>query len=273
MSFEIKYDRDGSAAKNQSQEQFIQEQVIAQEQPQQYEAPQEVVQEVASEPQVTLYDKQQETDAQYNFRQLREAKTRSDRERDDALRMASELRSKYEQPKPVQEEDDIDLGQDDIAEGKHLKVVNNKYKKLDAEFREYKKQTQEQQKQNDLTATEVKVKSRYPDFDKVVSASNIEQLRRLYPEVANTISSSSDVYATAVSAYTVIKQLGIHKEDVFTEEKQKAQANALKPRPMNSIAPQHGDTPLSHANAFANGLTDTLKAQLQREMSDIRRNS
>ena len=49
-------------------------------------------------------------------------------------------------------------------------------------------------------------------------------------------------------------------------DKAKAVINAQKPRPLTSISPQQGDSPLSKANAFANGLTPELQAQLLKEM-------
>lgn len=36
------------------------------------------------------------------------------------------------------------------------------------------------------------------------------------------------------------------------------------------LSPQQGDSPLSKANAFANGLTEDLKKQLQKEMFEAR---
>jgi hypothetical protein len=54
-------------------------------------------------------------------------------------------------------------------------------------------------------------------------------------------------------------------------DKLRAQKNAAKPKPLASVNPQQGDSPLSKANAFANGLTDDLKKQLRKEMEDARR--
>ena len=84
--------------------------------------------------------------------------------------------------------------------------------------------------------------------------------------------SSNDLYSTAVSAYTMIKNLGIApKGDDFMVQKAQAQKNAAKPKPLASVNPQQGESPLSKANAFANGLTDDLKAQLLKEMYAARR--
>jgi hypothetical protein len=90
----------------------------------------------------------------------------------------------------------------------------------------------------------------------------------MYPELAETLGSSSNLYGKAVSAYTMIKNLGIYQEDQYSPDKQKAQANAAKPRPLASVGTQQGDSPLTRANAFAEGLTDDLKRQLRKEMAE-----
>jgi len=196
-----------------------------------------------------------------SWRDLRAKAERIERERDEAMRRVQELEAKRNN---IVEEEDIRLGDDDIAEGKHLSKLNKKIKALQEEVHGYKQQSS-------MVATEVRLKTQYPDFDKVVTKENIESLRDMYPEIAQTLNAGSDLYATGVSAYTMIKKLGIQGEDVYQAEKAIAHRNAAKPRPIASVAPQQGDSPLSKANAFANGLTDELKEQLRREMFEARR--
>ena len=64
--------------------------------------------------------------------------------------------------------------------------------------------------------------------------------------------------------------MGIYREDNYSKDRDKAQSNASKPKPLASVSPQQGDSPLSRANAFANGLTDELKSQLRKEMEQAR---
>jgi hypothetical protein len=117
-----------------------------------------------------------------------------------------------------------------------------------------------------------RLKSQYSDFDKVVSEDNVKMLKDLYPEIAQTLISNSDIYSKGVSAYTLLKNLGIHKDIISSEEKDAVERNKSKPRPLTSISPQQGDSPLSRANVFANGLTEDLKIQLRKEMEEARRN-
>lgn len=284
MSFDIKYDRDGNPVKNVATQQQL-DAVVEQPaiEPQEQSPVQEIEQveeQVVSSPSPKeSYSEPVETEQQYNFRQLKSAKEKAEREREEALRFAMDLQAKYAQQKQAPElqvepeVDDIQVGEGDLVEGKDLRALSKKMKAQRAEFIEYKKQVEQQQGQLKMQATEAKIKSQYPDFDKIVSKENIAQLQEFYPEIAQTLNSSQDIYATAVSAYTMIKKLGIYKEDTYVAEKIRAQVNAAKPKAMNSIAPQTGDSPLAHANAFANGLTEQLKAKLLQEMRDVRRNN
>ena len=201
------------------------------------------------------------TEPQESFKQLRAAKLKAERERDELLRQI-QAQSATQAP---QEEEDVNLDADALVEGKH-------YKKMQAKIKRLEQRLENSYQQSTQTAVEAKLKAQYPDFDKIVSGENIAQLRDQYPEIAATLHSTADIYSKAVSAYTMIKRLGIAQDDVYQEDRLKAQANAAKPRPLASVSPQQGDSPLSRANAFANGLTDDLKKQLHKEMMEAMKN-
>ncbi len=204
----------------------------------------------------------QESDAARNFRALREAKERAERERDEALRIVTQIHSQ-KKTDPIEEDEDIHLNPDDLVEWKH---VDKKIKKLESQIKNY-------QSQSTVAATEARLKSQYPDFDSVVSQQNVAQLSSQYPELANALASTNDLYSQAVSAYTLIKKLGISpEEDAYAKDRERAKTNASKPRPLASVSPQQGDSPLSRANAFAQGLTEDLKKQLHQEMIDCMKN-
>ncbi len=200
-------------------------------------------------------------DAQESFRQLREAKLKAERERDELLRQLQA----QSQPQPQEEDEDFSIEPDALAEGKHLRKMQAKIKKLEQRL-ENANNTASQ------TAVEAKIKANYPDFDKIVSGENINALREQYPEIAATLHSTTDLYSKAVSAYTMIKKLGIAQEDLYVSDRQRAQLNAAKPRSLASVSPQQGESPLSRANAFANGLTEDLKTQLHKEMMEAMKN-
>lgn len=190
-----------------------------------------------------------ELNEERNFRALREKADRIQRERDEAL-----VRLKHYEASQNVESEALNLGPDDLAEGKHLNKVENKIRALEQQL------------------MESKLRAQYPDIDSVVNDDTIAILKSKHPELAQTIGANKNLYSQAVTAYTMIKQLGISQDATYDADKNLAQRNASKPKPLASVAPQQGDTPLSRANAFANGLTDELKKQLHREMIEAMRN-
>lgn len=200
-----------------------------------------------------------------NFRALREKMERIQRERDEAINYIKNIESSKQQANTAPVEDDMNIDPDALVEGKHLAAYNKKLKQLEEQQRAYYQQSQE-------SVTEAKLKAKYSDFDKIVSKDNVEALRHSHPEIWSTINSNPDLYNKAVAAYTLIKELRIAPDESYNPDKMAIQKNIAKPRPLSSMSPQQGDTPLSRANAFSNGLTDELKDQLRKEMEEARRN-
>lgn len=235
---------------------FVQS-VEAQE-PEEQEVEQEV-QEVKPEPAPKKIDQAK------NFRELKEQKEQIQRERDEYARRLHEYEQQLKpQAKQVEEEPETQYAPDDLVEAKYLK-------KYDKKIRELEEKLNNTEQRTTIHNVEARLKANYPDIEKVVNTDNIEILKAAYPELAQSLNSNPDIYSKAAATYTLIKKLGIMPEDTYMEDKQKAQKNAVKPRPLASVNAQQGDSPLSKANAFANGLTDDLKAQLRREMEEARK--
>jgi hypothetical protein len=206
----------------------------------------------------------QESERDYNIRLIREEREHYQRERDELARKLAQ----YEQAQQKQVEPEVsslpDVADSDLVEGRHIRSVSRELKQMKQQLAQYQQVAQ-------TNAIELQVRSNYPDFDKVVTPQAIEELKKRYPSVAATIYSSNDLYNKAASAYDLIKSLGINKKEEFVAEKSAIQSNAQKPRSAVTLAPQTGATPLSHANEFANGLTDEMKEHLYREMNDLSR--
>jgi len=242
------------------------------ETPEVVETPGESVNEAQDQPEVEKVEEVEKEVQQAaaptkddNLRILRERYERAEYERDKAIQQAKELQSKYQQPnenKKVEEgAEDLNFDPDELAEGKHLTKVVNKIKRLEKKLEEAQQKTQN-------TTTELKIKRDFPDFEKVATFENLKKLRDTDPDLADAILSTPDPYKQHALAYKMVKQMGIYVEDKYNKERELANKNSSKPRPLTSISPQQGDTPLSKANAFAGGLTDELKAQLRKEMVD-----
>src|SRR5438445_184709 len=243
MSFEIQYDAEGypkNNAANAAIKQKIESEHASFEQapPLVKEAPQEdapeqetsVLEELMApqqEAQQDVPEKRYKPTPQESIAALKKKAERMERERDEALLRAQQ----YEQQRPKEvtaaEEEDIDIGDNDLAEGKHLK-------KLKREVKQLKVQLQQNLDQSNASMIETKLRSTFTDFDSIVTKENVEMLRDIEPELASTLASSKDMYATAVSAYKMIKRLGINQNH-YDADKEVAQKNASKPRPLTSI--------------------------------------
>ena len=238
----------------------------------------EVIAEQAIEPEDHEEDEVQEKPkasgktSSENMRILRERAEKSERERDELMRHVMSIQQqqapKEKIAQPIEEiEPDLDLSVDDDAllEGKHAKKLIQKIKSMEKRLEGYQSRSQE-------NSIEAKIKSELPDFDVVVNQQNIAQLNEEYPEIAATLRDTKDLYSKATAAYKIMKKFGIYKDRTYDTEKAVALKNAAKPRTVSSLNPQQGDSPLSKANAFANGLSKDLQAQLLKEMAQARKN-
>ncbi len=244
------------------------EQQVEVEEAQEVEETEQQVQESAPEElKKSAYSKEE------NIIILRERSEKAERERDELMRYVQELQSKPQTQQTAQQIEevkddleDLQFNPDDLAEGKHLLKLVNKIKKLEQKLDQSEKSAK-------VTTSELKLKRDFPDFEKVASYENLKRLRDMDPDLADAILATPDVYKQHALAYKMVKQMGIYVEDKYNEDRDKALKNAVKPRPLTSISPQQGDSPLTKANAFANGLTDELKKQLHREMIESMKNS
>lgn len=206
----------------------------------------------------------QETKKEFNIRALREAKERAEWERDEFRRMYEQKDKPVAQQQQQEDDDDFDLQDEDFAEGKHLKKVLHEVKTLKKQLKGYEQEAS-RVSQNSI---DVRLRSEMPDLDQVITSENLAMFRDMEPDLAESIGNQPDMYKKAKLAYKMIKQYGIYKENTYSQDKEMAKKNSLKPKPLASVSPQQGDTPMSKANAFANGLTPALKEQLLKEMRD-----
>lgn len=192
-----------------------------------------------------------------NFRDLRERTAQVERERDEAIRLLEEARAHNN-------EQNLTFDDDALIEGKHANQVVKEIQTLKNQQRAYDRQIKSLQ-------DEARLRSQYSDFDKVMTEDNISRLAQSDPDLAASLNANPDFYSKAAAVYKVIKQFGIYKSDDFQEDRERAQRNASKPKPLASISPQKADSPLSHANAFAKGLTPELQKSLWKDMEDARK--
>lgn len=237
------------------------------------------VEEVAAQPDVEVKQNEpstvqevpvevKESPQQMRFRELREAKLRAEWERDELTRRLQAIENS-DRPRAIQtkqvEEEDFEIAPDEIIEGKHvLKIIK-------AERQRSERQMKQQHAQMMNMMMENRLKSELPDLDSVVTTENARKLQQLYPEIANTLLNAPDEYTKLKSAYTIIKKLNISPVDSvydYEADKRKIQQNMAKPRAVQSVTPRQ--SALAQAGSYDGELTDSLKAQLWKEMNTAR---
>lgn len=214
-----------------------------------------------------------ESTREYNFRVMREKLERAEREAREKEEMLQRLLAQQQTAQPARKqyvaEDDEDytvsVNPDDIVEGKHLSKID---KKITKQFNTLKQELDYYKQQAAAAAAEARLKSQYRDLDEVLSVDNIKTLQTIYPELARTIDRNPDLYDKAVSAYTMIKNLGIHQSEA-DQAKTKITQNMAKPRPLAAAkTSQPSESPLSKASVYGNRLSEERKEQLRREMDE-----
>jgi len=241
---------------------MIEEQVVEQ---MQEEAVEEVSQQTIQAAPEQSIEAELKSVKDENWRLLRQSKEKLQRELDEAREL---LAQRQVATKPAEENidlNDLGLSENDLAEGRHLLTIKKELAAL-------KKAREEDLKRLTMSNAEMRIKNDFPDFEKVVSYENQKKLREIDPDVADAILATGDVYKAHSMAYKMIKLLNIHRDTSYDADKLKAQQNLAKPKSLSTIAPQKSESPLSHANAFANGLTPELKDQLVKEMFAARQN-
>lgn len=219
----------------------------------------------------------QPKDHKQSWKELREKAELADkyqRERDEYYRVLQQIEQQaymqqqnlQQRPNQEDEDDGFDLDNipdDDLLSGKDLKKVLSKQQNNQQKMYEYmirqQKLAQEKMLENEL-------KSKYNDFYDVVNTDNISKLRELRPGLAKSLHLNPDLKEKAEETYMAIKDLGIYRKDEYIKQKESVQKNFTKPRSVNSVSSQFSDSPLNHANAFANGFTEDLKKKLYEDM-------
>lgn len=180
-----------------------------------------------------------------NFKAMREAQKRLERERDEERKRNAELQAminrQYAGNQPQQQQQE--LADDDIAEVGYVKRELSKVQQALAEERQ----------RAAIQRAELKLATRFPDYQEVLCDDNIEKLRMMEPEVMASIESNGDPYSKAVAAIKAMKSYGIHKGENISYERQKALANVNKPKTSAAYQPATSQSPLAQAHNFTGG--------------------
>ena len=216
------------------------------------EQPQEAVAQATD---AESYDAQEQAaqqkkrnDLEYNWAEAR----RSMQERDKEIKELRDQVNKLSQPK----QEEVNIDDDDLLTAKNGRKVFR---------REAEAIVQQALRQYEASTIEDRLVAKYPDFNEVVSAKNIEFLKETEPELAMSIANlKDDPKAQSIAAYKLLKKLGVGGNNA-SPEKEKALKNAQKPLSVNAVTRQSA---IGNAHLFENGLTTDLKSQLWKEMQE-----
>ncbi len=221
-----------------------------QEEPKVVEAPKEVP--------------EKETDREKNFRVLRERSEQAERR---AAEMERQIQALQQAQKAApQEDDEMHFDDEGYVEGKQLK----KYvKTLKTEMKQMRQQLQESQQQTHQSSAEMRLKSRYSDFDSVVTPDNIQKLATLKPSLYRSLMSNTDLYDKGETAYDSIKAFVATER--YEAEDRRLEENAKKPR-SSAVAPsQSADSPLARVGDYDRRiLTEERKEQLRQQVAQAK---
>lgn len=198
---------------------------------------------------VEAQEKKASNDVEYNWAEARRKMRDLERQNAD---MQKQLQS-LSKPAPVEEEFD-NFADDDILTAAQAKKLA---KKMAMEV------AQEAIRQKDASTVDERLALKHPDFSQVVTRDNVEKLMEIEPELASSLRYISDPYQQGITAYKMLKKLGIHQEDTFVKEREKAKMNSQKPVSVNAVTK---NSAIGNAHLFENGLTADLKKQLYEEM-------
>ncbi len=205
---------------------------------------------------------------QESFQELRQRAEQAERERNEAIGFIRQLEQMaYQQQQSQQttmndrqQEQPASYSDDDIIEGRHLKA---EFSSLKRELEEQRRYVDEARKVAEVNSVENKLRTKYNDFDSVVTYENIQKLRELKPEIAASLHQTQDLFNKAAATYTILKDLGIARANAISDEQIRAQHNLNKPKPTSAIA---STSSLTHASAFSENLTEDRKRQIYDQM-------
>jgi hypothetical protein len=220
-----------------------QKEIVAEEtKPETVETSQETKEEA-----VETVEQPKRKDAEYNFGELRKSKEEAVRRAEEAERRLHELytqKSAVAQPRDPDDEELDKLSQDDLLTVKHgSKTVEKKLKPMQKEVQTLRAEL-----------AELRMRSKYPDVDDVVSEENIALLMKQKPQLASIIAKMrDDDPEKTIAAYEVIKTL-LPPKQAIPMEKKKAIENMKKPSSVNAVP---GGSAIANAFHWEGGVPDS----------------
>ena len=193
-------------------------------------------------------------------------KFRDLREKDEQI--ARLVRGINQNPQPAQPNQPVQYKRDpdEILQGKDLQPIIQELEEYKQKVRQFEQYTATEQMRNNL-------RRQLPDYDEIMTADNLKDLEYADPQIAQALKSSSDFEGASKIAYTLIKSMNIHTQDVLPQkesprnieyEKQKMKDNLAKPKPASAIG--KSNTPLGELSPYHREQTKEHKDMIWERM-------
>lgn len=201
--------------------------------------------------------RRERNDAEYNWAEMR----RQMRDKDAEIADLRNQFSNFTRKPALAEEDELaKLAEDDIITVSQAKKLAMKLARQTAEA---------VLKEKEASQVDERIQMKFPDFSSTVTRENITLLKEIKPRLAESLLKfADDPYQQSELAYEYIKAYVPQKDDSMTKEKVKALENSKKPVSVQSVGKA---SPIGQVHQFENGLTSDVKAQLWKEMQQIRK--
>ena len=207
--------------------------------------------------QETQQERQARNDAEYNWAEMRKQMRQKDLE-------IAELRDQFsgiaKKQAPPEEDEFAKLAEDDILTVAQARKLATKLARQAAES---------VMKERDASTVDERLGQKFPDFKSTVTRENIEILKETKPRLAESLLKfADDPYQQSELAYEYIKAYVPQRDPAMNKDVKKAEANSKKPLSVQAVGKQSA---IGQAHQFENGITPELKAQLWKEMQEIRK--
>lgn len=161
------------------------------------------------------------------------------------------------------DDDNIDIADDSLAEGRHIKKAIKRQEKRDTETRA------------DIARLETiiakqNLRLQYKDFDQIFNETNIKKLADEKPFLYNAINSTKDIYEQGASAYEAIKSY-VMKKPEYSHEEKRIEENKLKPRSAATLSTAATQSPLANFdNEGRISLTEEQKKEIRKRTAALK---
>lgn len=225
------------------------------------------VEQPAEQLQEQPQEQPQESFQARNFKELKKAAERERKEKEELARQLEEYKRHIEQMQSspatasVQDSsDDIEIGADDFAEGRHIQKISKRQQIIAQENKRLQQEVYQMRVEREL-------EKEIPDFYKVVTDENVKAFAMMDPMHAKVLASHPDLKERAQAVYSAIVKSGIHKMDDaqpdYSVQKELVKQNLAKPKTGAAIAQSPMERSLDN---YDGQLTDEIKRKFYAEM-------